>query len=535
MQEKHIAAIDLGSSKFAITVARISGDDIQIVYYKEFPSDGIRNSSVYNPLRAGKNLRSAIQDAEQELNIKIFQVCVGLPRYPVTQEMANGSFERTQPNSCISEDEIDMLKSLALETYPLSDPDHDELYGAVAQSFSTDEIFQLVEQDVVGTISKKLEGNFKIFIGKQSAVNSIEVVFNQLNIAIARMYFLPDAIAKAVLTQEEMEGGVALVDLGGGVTSVSIYQGNIMRFYGAIPFGGKVITTDIKSECSISEPLAENIKKAFGSCMPSKLQNLSEKTLQIRYDDRPDIEMRVSYLAEIIGERTKEIVDAVLYLIQESGFADKIRNGIVLTGGGANLMGISYLFGERSGYNVKLGFPRPLFSADGCYGIYETSATAAMGMILAAKNDRLPDCVDMPEFDPMRLRDRGIEVLEPAERERVEDPMIIDQLPSEEEVSVETEPETTEPVPEEMPQEEVPQEEASQPWDTDFARGKQGQLIEEQEFGEPVKKEERRNERKGFGFSRRQKDNAPKQPSQITLIWDKVASKFGEIYDNVTK
>jgi len=526
MQERHIAAIDLGSSKFGVTVAAISGDDIQIVYYKEFPSDGIRNSTVFNPLKARTKIRSAILDAEQELNIKILQVCVGLPRYPVTQEMAKGSFERTQPNSCITEEEVDMLKSLALETYPLNDPESDELYGAVAQSFSTDEDFQLVEQDVVGTISKKLEGIFKIFIGKQSAVNSIEVVFNQLNIAIARMYFLPDAIAKAVLTQEEMEGGVALVDIGGGVTSVSIYQGSIMRFYGAIPFGGKVITSDIKSECSISETLAENIKKAFGSCMPSKLQNLSEKTLQIRYDDRPDIEMRVSYLAEIIGERTKEIVDAVLYLIQQSGFADKIRNGLVLTGGGANLMGLSYLFGERSGYSVKLGFPRPLFSTEGCAGCGETSATAAMGMILAAKNDRLPDCIDMPELDPAQLLGSGIEVVPPDESfwqgaaaETTEQPM-------EEEVSYE-------PIPEPI----VPP--------TPTVNG-----VEEERPMEPVKEEKKQEKssrwkRFGFGGGRsaeRQREEEEKKkeqqnakPTQFTLIWDKFSNKLGEIYDNVTR
>ena len=231
MEEKHIAAIDLGSSKFAVTVARISGDDIQIVYYKETPSDGIRNSEVFNPGKTRQKLESAIREAERELNIKIMQVCVGLPRYPVTQEIATGKFDRTEPNSCITEEEIDTLKSLALEAYPLSNPDTDELYGAVAQSFSTAEYHQLVEQDVIGTVSRTLEGNFKVFIGRQHAVNTIDVLFNQLHIAIARMYFLPDAVAKAVLTSEEMDSGVALIDFGGGVTSVSIYHGNIIMCF----------------------------------------------------------------------------------------------------------------------------------------------------------------------------------------------------------------------------------------------------------------------------------------------------------------
>ena len=495
MEEKHIAAIDLGSSKFAVTVARISGDDIQIVYYKETPSDGIRNSEVFNPGKTRQKLEDAIREAERELNIKILQVCVGLPRYPVTQEIATGRFDRSEPNSCITEEEIDTLKSLALEAYPLSNPETDELYGAVAQSFSTAEYHQLVEQDVIGTVSRTLEGNFKVFIGRQHAVNTIDVLFNQLHIAIARMYFLPDAVAKAVLTSEEMDSGVALIDFGGGVTSVSIYHGDIMRYYGAIPFGGKVITSDIKAECSISEELADNIKKGFGSCMPSKLQNLSEKTLQIQYDDRTGIEVRVSYLAEIIGERTREIVDAILWHIQQSGFANNLRSGIVITGGGANLMGLSFLLKERSGYNVKMGYPRHLFSAEGCSGIYETSATAAMGMILAAKNDRLPDCVDAPDFDPRVLEEEGIKVVNP----------------------------------EEEPTEEAPATGTSE-WNQTFEQGETGKLIEDEEFGEPVKKEKPKKEPR-----RRWKGPQIKTPESLNIFWKKVSSTFVDIYDEATK
>lgn len=513
MEEKYIAAIDLGSAKFAVTVARISGEDIQIVYYKESPSDGIRNSFVFNPMKAREKLAVAISDAEKELNIKILQVCVGLPRYPVTQEIATGRFERTEPNSCITMEEIEMLKSMALDAYPLNDPKSDELYGAVAQSFSTDEYFQLVEQDVIGTISRELEGNFKVFIGKQHAVNTIEVVFNQLHIAIARMYFLPDAIAKAVLTQEEMSSGVALVDFGGGVTSVSIYHGNIMRYYGAIPFGGKVITSDIRTECSVSESLAENIKRGFGSCMPSKLQNLSEKTLQITYDDRPDIEMRVSYLAEIIGERTKEIVDAILYLIQESGFADRLQNGLVVTGGGALLMGLSYLIKERSGYNVKIGYPRHFFCAEGCSGIYEPSATAAMGMILAAKGDHLPDCVDMPDFVP---DDFGMEIIQPGSET---------DAPQEEVAAVET-PETVEAPVEAAPARQEPQ------WDPGFAEGEQGTLIQKEAFGEAQPRQKKRPPRPT-------REKPKREPSTINIVWKKwsgkITKKFNEIYDDVTQ
>ena len=231
--------------------------------------------------------------------------------------------------------------------------------------------------------------------------------------------------------------------------------------------------------------------------MPTRLQNLSEKTLQIQYDDRSDIEVRVSSLAEIISERTREIVDAILWHIQKSGFAGNLRSGIVITGGGANLLGLSYLIKERSGYNVKMGYPRHLFSAEGCSGIYETSATAAMGMILAAKNDRLPDCVDLPEFDPEALRNAGLEVVEPTEDEA---------------------PETVE-------------ETSGTEWNSDFENGEQGTLIDESEFGEPVKKEKPKEKKP----RRRWKAPSIKTPESINVLWQKVRNTFEEIYDDATK
>ena len=267
MEERYIASVDLGSSKIALTVARISGNDVQIVYYKETPSDGIRNSYVFNPKKASAPLKEAIAEAEKDLRIKILQVVVGLPKYYVKQESASGKVPRGEEAGCITEEEVENLKEMALESYPLNDEKNEVMYGAVAQSFSTEDSFQQVESDIVGMVSDYLEGNFKVFIGRRRSVANLDVVMNELGIAIARKYFLPDVVAKAVLTEEEMENGVALIDMGAGSTSVTIYKGKVMRHYGAIPFGGKTITSDIRTECGLSERLAENIKLAYGACM----------------------------------------------------------------------------------------------------------------------------------------------------------------------------------------------------------------------------------------------------------------------------
>ncbi|MBQ9660094.1 MAG: cell division protein FtsA [Bacteroidales bacterium] len=402
--ERYIAAADLGSSKIALSVAKIEGDDIQIIYYKETPSDGIRYSCVFNPKRAAKPLRTAIKEAEDELNIKILQVVVGLPRYNVRQEVASARMERSDPSSCITKEEVNTLKSIAIDSYPIADETKEEIYGAVAQSFSADE--ELVcasENDVIGVAADALEGNFKVFVGAQKPVSNIDIMLNDANVAPARKLFLPNAVAQAVLTEGERENGVALVEIGSGVTSLTIYRGKILRHYSAIPFGGRVVTTDIKYECGFNEELAENIKLAFGACMPDKLQSLSEKVIQINDEENGSYEqLPVKYLSEIITCRMREIVEAVLFQIQDSGYADKLRNGIVLTGGGANMVNIAHLIKEMSGYNIRIGYPRSqAFSAVGCSGVSEASAAATIGMILEAKKDYRLNCIeDMEQPEP---------------------------------------------------------------------------------------------------------------------------------------
>ena len=402
MEDRHIVSIDLGTSKIAVCVAKINGNDVQIIYYKETPSEGIRYSSIFNVVHASDVVAKAIQEAEHELGLKITQAVVGMPRYAIRQETRQGRVDR-DPNTCISTQEVEELKEFANDLYPLDHPEKEEIYGAVAQSFSDGEAFQIIENDIIGMASDVLEGNFKIFIGKKSDLNKIDLTMNRVNIAVNRKYFTADSTAKAVLTEAEMDNGVALIDFGAGCTSLSIYCNNIMRHYASIPFGGRDITNDIKSECTISERLAENIKLAYGACMPDRLQSLSEKTILIRSNTTdPNKQLPVKYLSEIITARVEEIMLAMLFEIQRSGFADKLRSGIVITGGSAQLPNLGNLILDISGYNVRTGYPRHLFSFSGCNGVSETSAATSIGMILEAKEDPRLNCIytEGGESDP---------------------------------------------------------------------------------------------------------------------------------------
>ena len=510
MEEKHIAAIDLGTTKTSLLVAKIGGDNVQVVFYRHKPSAGIRNSNVFNPLLASAPVRELIREAEAELNIHLSWAVVGLPRYSVAQETATGELVRTHPDDYISREEIEILKEQALSNYPLSDSGSESIYGAVAQSFSTEDQIQLVEDEVVGTLSPKVEGNFKIFIGKRSAGTAIDKVFNELEIAVAKKYFLPDVVAKTVLFDEERQNGVALVDIGGGVSSVAVYHGGIMRHYAAIPFGGKSITTDIRTECSISERLAENLKLAYGACIPGRLASLSEKTIQIRYENSTYKEISVKYLSEIIDARSREIVDAILYEIQQSGFQDFLRSGIVVTGGGAHLTNFNNLLKDVSGYNVRTGYPKFLFSASGCTGLYDPAATSAIGMVMAAKEDNLPDCA----ISPMVMFEEQPEP-EPAM------PAQQSWTPSEGQEYHETESEPADPV--------------NNMTDEEFRKGETGTLIPQEEFGEINVKVSPKRTGKRWRTGK-QTDGEKKQDSggNLKIIWKKLTDKVDDIYKTVT-
>ena len=393
MADKHIVAIDLGSSKIALTVARVNGRDIQIVYYKETPSKGIRYSSVFNQKHVAEPLAKAIHEAEECLGIKITQAVVGMSRYPIRQESNTAVFPDRGIDTDITSEDIAELKRFAQDSYPLSDSAHEAIYGAVAQSFSDGENFQIIENDIIGMSSDSLEGNFKIFIGKKNDLTKIDLAMNMAEVSAIRKYFTADSTAKAVLEDSEMENGVALIDFGGGCTSVTIYHGNIMRHYASIPFGGKNITYDIKSECQISENLAENIKKAFGACMPDRLQNLSEKVIHIKSTStEPDKQLPVKYLSEIITARVEEIMMAMIYEIQESGFADMLRSGIVVTGGSSLIPNLGAFINDISGFKVRIGFPRQHFYCQDCESMYEPTASTSVGLILSACDDEELNC-----------------------------------------------------------------------------------------------------------------------------------------------
>lgn len=416
LNERIIAAIDLGTCKTSLAVARAEGRDAQILYYKSVPSKGIDFGEVINPGQTKNVVAGLIRDAEEELHLKISQVVAGMPRCNITRSDATGSMTRENPEECITEEEVDAIKSIAKESLNDQVGGKEKIYGVIAQAFSTDEYFQQMESDVVGMTGSKLDGHFKVYIGKSTPLMNLTRVFNDLRLGIARTYFTPLATARAVLTDEETSNGVALIDFGAGATSISIFKKDVLVGYYAIPFGGDSVTGDVRTECRISEKLAENIKKAYGGCMPEKLQNLGEKIIQIENDDLSAYsQIPVMTLSEIITARVKEIIDAMLYAIQENDFIYDLRNGIVVTGGGAEMLNLSNLIREMSGYNVRIGYPKPRFGITGCENILKSDASTIAGLTLMALDENLSCCTYNDYWEPSDTEEIKVTAEEPAD------------------------------------------------------------------------------------------------------------------------
>ena len=514
--ERHIVAIDLGTSKMALTVARVNGNDRQIIYYKEVHSAGIKYSGVYNILHACAPLSFLIKDAEDSLGIKINQAVVGMPKFPIRQEANSGKVMDRGEDTEITAEDIEAIKRFAQETYPLKDPKKEAIYGAVAQSFSDGEYFQIIENDIIGMTSDVLEGHFKIFIGRKKDLKNADNLLIKTGITSKKKYFTAETTAKAVLTDIEMENGVALIDFGGGSTSVTIYHGNIMRHYASIPFGGRNITNDIKTELQIGERLAENIKLAFGACMPDKLQSLSEKVLHIEGNTAEQSkEVTVKYLSEIITARVEEIIQAMLYEISESGLAEHLRSGIVITGGASQTANLGMLIRQMSGYNVRIGHPLGTLSCQDIEGICETTATTSVGLIQAAIEDECMNCAICDETYHTEI-ETPVEVAEAEDvaLEIIEEPVPIEI--TEDEIPEAYEPEYVE---EEEPDEEEPEADPDEEEDEDFDE----ELEEEEDDDDdsPVKKT-KKNRKGGF-------------VDRIRFIWNKINDDTDTMIDDMTK
>ncbi len=345
-------ALDIGTTK----VCAIAGQyneygKLEIVGMGVVPSEGVSRGVVSNIDKTVKAIREAVDIAEKNAKCKFRVVHVGIAGQHIKSLHHHGLLVRHDSNSEISQADIDRLIK---DMYKLVLPPGDKILHVVPQEFTVDD-----EQDIfdpIGMSGVRLEANFHIITGQISASRNILRCVEKAGLEVADVTLEPIASAASILSDDEKEAGVVLVDIGGGTTDITIFKDGIIRHTCVIPFGGNVVTKDIREGCTVLNEQAEKLKVKFGSALADEITDNRIITIP-GFKGREGKEISEKNLSRIIQARVEEIFDYILWEIRRSGYENKLIAGMVLTGGGSLLRHIDLLSEYHTGMPTRIGQP----------------------------------------------------------------------------------------------------------------------------------------------------------------------------------
>ncbi|MBK8626839.1 MAG: cell division protein FtsA [Saprospiraceae bacterium] len=345
-------AVDIGTTKVCAIAGQLNEyGKLEIVGMGVVRSEGVSRGVVSNIDKTVKAIREAVDIAERNAHCKFKVVHVGIAGQHIKSLHHHGLLVRHDSNTEINQDDIDKLIK---DMYKLVLPPGDKILHVVPQEYTVDD-----EQDIfdpIGMSGVRLEANFHIITGQISASRNILRCVEKAGLEVADVTLEPIASAASVLSEEEKEAGIALVDIGGGTTDITIFKDGIIRHTCVIPFGGNIITKDIREGCTVMNEQAEKLKVKFGSAMADEIVDNRIITIP-GFKGRDHKEISEKNLARIIQARVEEIFDYVLWEVRRSGYDGKLIAGMVLTGGGSLLKHIDLLAEYHTGLPTRVGQP----------------------------------------------------------------------------------------------------------------------------------------------------------------------------------
>ncbi|MEI7499815.1 MAG: cell division protein FtsA [Bacteroidota bacterium] len=354
-----IVGLDIGTTKIAVIVGRKNENNkIEILGYGKVPSIGVKRGVVANIDNTIQSIKEAVAEASTKSGVDIKYVNVGIAGQHIKSLQHRGSMIREDSEIEISQEDIDKLCN---SMYNLNMNPGEEILDVIPQEFSIDGDHGIMTPK--GYTGSSLEANFHIIIGQTAAAKNIYKCVRRAGLEVVELILEPIASAEAVLSEEEKEAGVVLVDVGGGTSDIAIFHAGIIRHTAVIPLGGEIITEDIKEGCSIIKKHAEELKIKFGSALAR--ENREEEIVAIPgLRGRTPKEISLKNLASIIQARMEEIIEHIYYEIKNSGYEKKLIGGIVLTGGGAHLKHVAQLTEFMTGLDTRIGYPNEHLSSD---------------------------------------------------------------------------------------------------------------------------------------------------------------------------
>ena len=381
MEQQTIAVgLDIGTTKIVAMIGRTNEyGKMEILGIGKSKSLGVHRGVVNNITQTIQSIQQAVQDAESSSGMKISDVVVGIAGQHIRSLQHSDYITRPNSDEVIGEDDIDTLCN---QVHKLVMLPGEEIIHVLPQDFKVDGQAEIKEP--IGMYGGRLEANFHVVVGQVSSIRNIGRCVKSAGLSLGGITLEPLASANAVLSMEEKEAGVALIDIGGGTTDLAIFKDGIIRHTAVIPFGGNVITEDIKEGCSIIEKQAELLKIRFGSAWPGENKD-NEIVSSPGLRGREPKEITLKNLSKIIHARVVEIIEQVYLEIKNYGHEEqkkKLIAGIVLTGGGSQLKHLKQLVEYITGMDTRIGYPNEHLAGDSDSETTSPLYATAVGLVL---------------------------------------------------------------------------------------------------------------------------------------------------------
>ncbi len=352
MKNEIIVGLDIGTTKIACIVGRYDEHGkVEILGIGKSESVGVQRGVVVNIDRTVESIKKAVSQASEKSNVDIKIVNVGIAGQHIRSTQHQATRTRSSMDEEISQVDIDIMTQ-DIRRIPVA-PGEDIIH-ALPQDFTVDQESGI--KDPIGMAGIRMKANFHVITGQISQINNIYRCVRKAGLEVAKLTLEPLASSAAVLTDEEMEAGVALVDIGGGTTDIAIFHDGIIRHTAVIPFGGNIITEDIRNGCYILPKYAEVLKVNHGFALEEAVNQNAVIAIP-GLAGHPRREISTLRLTQIIQARMEEILDYVHGEIVSSGFSKQLIGGIVMTGGGAQLRHMKQLVEYHTGMHCRVGYP----------------------------------------------------------------------------------------------------------------------------------------------------------------------------------
>ena len=410
-----IVGLDIGTTKVCAIVGQIAENGkINVLGMGKAPSQGgVSRGMVANVSKAVQAIELAITEAVRQSQVSIKTVFVGIAGHHIKSLQHRGSLSRKMWDEEISQAELDTLES-EMENLALS-PGL-EILHVLPQEYRIDNEDGI--KDPVGRVGVRVECNYHIITGETSAAKTIFMAVRRAGLEVADLIVEPVASAAAVLSEPEMEAGVALVDIGGGTTDVCIFEDGFIRHTAIIPIAGDRITKDLQEAFGILKDQAEVVKTHYGSCYPTEAMK-NEVVVVPGLPGRQPREISLYAISQVIRARVEDIISKVDFEIEVSGLRQRLAGGIVLTGGGSSMKDVTQLFNYQIGLEVHIGRPgqhlgkgmieevrNPMY-ATGIGLVMKGFELAAKTQLQLSQNEPLSNTTVGPEVSPIYDEDNS--------------------------------------------------------------------------------------------------------------------------------